>query len=105
MLTDYQIARQTHHDNGSWTVVLRIHEGEITTEDEAGEDLVLRAVTRYRRTNLLRAVMLQFGVVSATEVVRLCRVELATDATRTPIDEQTDGYAIVFSPVVIAVEE
>ena len=105
MLTDYTTSPQAQHDDGSWSATLRIYEGEITTEDEAGEDLVLRAVTRYRRTNLLRTVMLQFGVVSATEVVRLCRVELATDATRTPIDEQTDGYAIVFSPVVIAVEE
>ena len=88
MLTDYKISRQTHHDDGSWTVVLKIHEGEITTADEEDANLVLGPVTRYRRTSLLREETLELGAVSEAEVTRLCKVELATDATRTPIAEQ-----------------
>jgi hypothetical protein len=88
MLTDYTTSQRIHHDNGSWAVILRICEGEITTEDEDDEDRVLVAVTRYRRTNLLRKVTLNFGAISEAEIERLCKVELATDSTRTPIEEQ-----------------
>ena len=87
MLTDYKIPRKTHHEDGSWTVILNIYEGEITTEEEE-ENLVVGPVTRYRRTSLLRKKTLKLGAISEAEVERLCKIELATDETRTPIAEQ-----------------
>jgi hypothetical protein len=48
-LTDYKMVRLSHRANGTWKVMLRIYEGDITTEDEEVGDEVV-AITRYRRT-------------------------------------------------------
>ena len=63
MFTDYKTPRIKQRENGSWAVLFRIYEGEITTEDELDNDGNLQPVTRYRRTALLHVKELSFPVM------------------------------------------
>ena len=92
LLIDYKFARIKRKDDGTTEAKVRFYEGDITTEDEEDEDAVLVPVTRYRRTGLLREVtIVERGHLSDDEVRNLMDIELAKDATRTPIDEQVVG--------------
>lgn len=88
MLTDYKTSRMTQHDDGSWTMLLRIYEGDITTENEEDGDGDLVLVTRYRRTTMLREETLNFPAMREVDLQEQLRAELAKDRTRTPIPEQ-----------------
>ena len=92
MLTDYKTPRITQNDDDSWTVVLRIYEGDITTEDEpdVNDPRQMVSVTRYRRTGLLRTVEMSFPAIPEQALHGRLRAELATDRTRQPVEEQRD---------------
>lgn len=91
MLTDYKISRITRHDDGSVEVVARIYGGDITTEDERRGGVTI-PVTRYRRSALLREVILRLPElpVGATDaqIRRRLNDELAKDTSRTAIPGQ-----------------
>jgi len=91
MLTDYKTPRVTQHDDGSWTVLLRIYEGDVTTENELDKRGNMVPVTRYRRIAVLREETLEFQPMPEVALHGLLRVELAKDLTRQPIEEQRDA--------------
>lgn len=91
MQTDYKISQSTQHDDGSWTILYRAYEGDITTEDEFNEAGNLVPVTRYRRTQLLREVTLQFPSMPKDELIHRLNSRLAMSRTRTSIPEQRNA--------------
>ena len=92
MLTDYKTPRQTQHNDGSWSVRLRVYEGNVTTEnDYVEEDGVGVPVTRYRRTTVLQDVVLNFPAMPEQALIGLLNAELAKDQTRTAIPEQRNA--------------
>jgi hypothetical protein len=98
MLTDYKYIAIREEDDGTVTATMRTYEGEITTEDEyrpvGGTETnaptsELTPVTRYRRTAALEEKTIT--VASMAQLESSANEELAKDATRTPIDEQTNA--------------
>ena len=87
-LTDYKISRQVVNADGSVTALLRIYEGDITTELEPDIRDVLIPVTRYRRTRLLRE--LEITTRRGFNPLLELNSELAKDTTRTAITEQVN---------------
>ncbi len=91
MLTDYKTPSRTQHNDGSWTVRYRAYEGDITTQDELADDGNLTPVFRYRRTQLLRDVVLRFSPMTEAQLIQKLNSRLAQSPTRTPIDEQRNA--------------
>ena len=92
MLTDYKIQRITRDPDGRVEVVYQVYEGQITVEDEiAGPDGIV-AVERYRRSAPVGSVQVLAWSDNPSEATIRTRLnqQLATDETRTPIDEQRD---------------
>lgn len=93
-LTDYKFVWIRRDDDGTVTALVRIYEGDETTEVEEDVDdiTVLVPVTRYRRTALLRELTVNPpGRPSDNALRGLVNAELAQDLSRTPIDEQKVG--------------
>lgn len=95
MRTDYKIKWLTSYDSGQVEVVVNVYEGDVTTELEEDRASMMRPVTRYRRTRLLRTFTLSLTdlPLSATDaqIRRGLNALLAEDTTRTPIEEQRNG--------------
>lgn len=86
MKTDYKFHRVTQHDNGNLTVIIRIYEGDITTESER-EGKETKEVAHYRRTRMIREETYGLPATSEKELHKLLKKELRKDGL-TPIDEQ-----------------
>jgi hypothetical protein len=100
MLTDYKISRITEYNGGSVTVVVKFHEGDITTEDEPDkwDHSKMVPVTRYRRPpgSVLRTETYHFAAGSRearyeAALTQFLNRELAKDPDRQPIPEQRNA--------------
>ena len=80
METDFKITRSSDTET-----IVRIYEGETAAANETGIDGVVRSITRYRRSRLLRQVTLS-GTRSEAEAA--AKQLLADDGARTVIPEQ-----------------
>ena len=92
MLTDYKIQRITRDPDGRVEVAYQVYEGEIAAQDErVGSGDV--AVTRYRRSAPVGSVQVLAWSDNPSEATIRTRLneQLATDETRTSIDEQRVG--------------
>jgi len=92
MLTDYKIQRITRDPDGRVEVAFQVYEGEIAAQDErVGSGDV--AVTRYRRSAPVGSVQVLAWSDNPSEATIRTRLneQLATDETRTSIDEQRVG--------------
>jgi len=92
MLTDYKIQRITRDPDGRVEVAFQVYEGEIAAQDErVGSGDV--AITRYRRSAPVGSVQVLAWSDNPSEATIRTRLneQLATDETRTSIDEQRVG--------------
>jgi len=90
MLTDYKISRISRSPDGNGKAVVKFYEGEITTEpEELGQ--VTQAVTRYRRSKLLRTVDIPLLGRTDEELQAHINTLLADSRTHTPIAEQQNA--------------
>ena len=90
MLTDYKIVYMSER-TGSWEVLARFYEGDITTEDEQDSEDNFVPVTRYRRTRRLRDEFFRWPPMLETALHGRLRADLARDQSRTPIPEQRNA--------------
>ena len=100
MLTDYKISWLIRQDDGSIEMLVRFHEGEVTTEMEITfhyrGDVITeveeeKLVTRYRRTRMIREETFRWPPMSEDEMHERLWAELGQDRTRTPIVEQRNA--------------
>ena len=77
----------------SLELVVRFYEGDVTTADEPGETAAMVAITRYRRTRLLKEESYHWPSMTGSEMHRRLRVELSNYITedRTPLVEQRNA--------------
>jgi len=87
MLTDYKVLTISRESDGSGYALVRFFEGDITTADEF-QDEEMVAVTRYRRSSAIRESRISLDGRTDGELRDALNVILATDGTRTPIEEQ-----------------
>jgi hypothetical protein len=90
MLTDYKIQRITRDPDGRVEVVYQAYEGVVATVEEEVEPDQRVLVTRYRRSAPVGSVQVLAWSDDPSEAAIRTRLnqQLATDETRTPIDEQ-----------------
>ena len=89
MLADFKIMYIRNTDDGRQTIKFRFAEGAITTEDERNIEGGMEAVTRYRRTGILKMLVVdRDDQLDYAGIDALGRAELAKIADHDPIEEQ-----------------